>query len=417
MCICGLAESSDGSSSFRQFTDLHENRSNLHSQEFTLLAESLLVNIFQSKKRIARKAFDFEVRFHNMDRLQAHKCIKSILGTNNKSETFFQLLNDKEPSIWKVYCSLAHKVKSIYLFQPFMFVLRIGIFYADVIKDVALIVKLQDNLNMEEPIARKLIMLLTASLLIPEILNAILQFSSNPFMVSMGKRICLAMLSPFAPAVCIYMKGRFIMKRMSLLAKCKSENGSLERSEKLQIDFYDKERTKWNKLFAKIRSNENVFEHFIQSLVLIIFATLEFTTTHTMTKGKDIQNLMSDSSNIFFVGSAVWSFCSITRGHLYWYAVKKDDYIPIKGFFVLLSFVAITLLARLTAVYFYFAPSMGFFNLLTHKKFGQMMFRRGIEPANWTFVNSYKSLTLMSSTSYSMVLLIGVAVHYSWSML
>jgi hypothetical protein len=90
-------------------------------------------------------------------------------------------------------------------------------FYADVIKDVDLIIQLKENLNMEEPIAKKLIILLSASLLIPEFFNAILQFSSNPFMVSKRKRLCLVLLSPFTPAVCIYMKGRFAMKKLICL--------------------------------------------------------------------------------------------------------------------------------------------------------------------------------------------------------
>ncbi len=404
-------QSANDDGSFTRFQLLHDNQ-NFHSDEFVLLAESLQSNFFRNKKLIAKTALTLEERYHNMNTLEAQKCIKSILGTNSKSETFFQLLDDDETSIWKLYYSVTQKVKSSWMFHPSMFVLRVGIFYADVIKDVALIIKLKDNLNMEEPIAKKLIILLSASLLIPEFLNAILQFSSNPFMVSKRKRLCLVLLSPFTPAVCIYMKGRFAMKKTHLLARCRLENGSLEIQDKLRIDFYDKERTKWNKLFAKIRSNENVFEHFIQSLVLIIFATLEFTTTHTMTKGKDIQNLMTDKNNIFFFISAVWSFCSITRGHLYWYTVKKDDYIPMKGFLLLLSFLALTLIARLAAVYFYFAPSMGFFNLLSHKKFGQMMFRDGIDSANWTHVDSYKAMTGLSSTSYSVILICSVIVHY-----
>jgi NhaP-type Na+/H+ or K+/H+ antiporter len=83
-----------------------------------------------------------------------------------------------------------------------------------------------------------------------------------------------------------------------------------------------------------------------------------------------------------------------------------------KGFLLLLSFLALTLIARLAAVYFYLAPSMGFFNLLSHKKFGQMMFRDGIDSANWTHVDSYKAMTRLSSTAYSVILICSVIVHY-----
>ena len=136
------------------------------------------------------------------------------------------------------------------------------------------------------------------------------------------------------------------------------------------------------------RSNENLFDHFIQNLVLVIFVTLSFTTTHTMTKGKEIQTLITPEMDVYFMLSAAWSFCSITRGHLYWYTVQKDEYVPICGSIILICFVALTLIGRLCAVYFYLAPSMGFFNLLTHKKFGQVplslnVFVLATVPKNW----------------------------------
>ncbi len=234
---------------------------------------------------------------------------------------------------------------------------------------------LRNNLNLEEPIAQKLIALLVASILIPEILNAGLQFCSNPFLVSsLKKRFGLILIAPLTPAVAIYMDLRYKITKENTLHGCLSDNKLIDQKEKEKLNLCDRERKKWNRLLAKMRSNENLFDHFIQNLVLVIFVTLSFTTTHTMTKGKQIQTLIAPEPKMdpYFLLSAVWSFCSITRGHLYWYKVQKDEYVPICGSIILICFVALTLIGRLCAVYFYLAPSMGFFNLLTHKKFGQV---------------------------------------------
>ncbi len=124
-------ESPNDDGSFNRFTILHDNKK-IHSDEFELLAESLQSNFFRNKKLIAKTALNLEERYHNMNTLEAQKCIKSMLGTNSKSETFFQLLDDDKTSIWKLYYSVTQKVKSHGMFHHVMFFLRVVIFYADV---------------------------------------------------------------------------------------------------------------------------------------------------------------------------------------------------------------------------------------------------------------------------------------------
>jgi hypothetical protein len=125
--ITSTDQSPNDDGSFTRFQLLHDNQ-NFHSNEFVLLAESLQSNFFRNKKLIAKTALNLEERYHNMNTLEAQKCLKSILGTNSKSETFFQLLDDDGTSIWKLYYSLTQKVKSSWMFHPSMFVLRVGIF-------------------------------------------------------------------------------------------------------------------------------------------------------------------------------------------------------------------------------------------------------------------------------------------------
>ncbi len=89
--ISSILECHSSQDFYNQMELLHSNQDS-YSSEFVLLAMYLKSHM---NRRWANQIFEFEVKYHG-SKLEAHKCIKSNLGTNDISENFYKLLDNQQ---------------------------------------------------------------------------------------------------------------------------------------------------------------------------------------------------------------------------------------------------------------------------------------------------------------------------------
>lgn len=148
---------------------------------------------------------------------------------------------------------------------------------------------------------------------------------------------------------------------------------------------------KWNDLVARLRSNDNAFENFLQVAVLITISLLKFSSTNTVSgfqnllAGLNFKDLIFTMSKchstfcLFFQGDnleliaifTIISVVSIVLGSLKFYSLNKEETMTLKGKALISGFVMLSLIARIVAIIFYFSPTLGLLNLLGHWKRGK----------------------------------------------
>ncbi len=136
--------------------------------------------------------------------------------------------------------------------------------------------------------------------------------------------------------------------------------------------FYDlSNHRSWMNFLAESRMNENIFEHFLQALLLLIITAHKLTNTKIVTVGC-LEKLIGKDNTLRLFISAGWSIISITLGYLQYVAVMKGGFIPFLGKIILSFFIFLSCIARLFGIIVFFLPSLGLMNALMHWKMGKL---------------------------------------------
>ena len=233
-----------------------------------------------------------------------------------------------------------------------------------------------------------------------------------------------SILSPFSPALVLYFRCRLTtlqeLQRFEFWTKRESRI-SLEHDDDSTSNIidYTNQIRQLEIVSAKLRKNENAFEHFTQTVLLMIVILLKYTTTPTKSV---LQELFAGGSMHLIVLSAIWSFSSLVVGFLQWVTLNKGNFLPIIGRVILASFAVLSLIARMSSVVLYFAPSLGLMNLLGHYQMGTLPTSKDIKAyeSNISFtdawnefrIEDFMSLTTFSLEVYYIVFLFLVFLHY-----
>ncbi len=70
--------------------------------------------------------------------------------------------------------------------------------------------------------------------------------------------------------------------------------------------------------------------------------------------------------------SAALSVFSLTHGHVKHIAAEKNNYLPMTGKLLQMTFAILSILARILSILLYFAPSLGLASLLMHWAMGKL---------------------------------------------
>jgi len=104
--------------------------------------------------------------------------------------------------------------------------------------------------------------------------------------------------------------------------------------------------------------------------------------TYSSTRTVDgLQKLWQNDTEVFSLSllfiSAFWSMATLIRGPLSQVTLAKGGLLNLKGKLLLAFFFTIGAIARVTAILFCLAPSLGLFNLIWHYKKGSIPIRSG----------------------------------------
>ena len=251
------------------------------------------------------------------------------------------------------------------------------LYFADVVKDVLLIFHLQRRLfsqgvdssdDLSFPLALFYVMVAAVSL--TEICNLIVLSSSEylaPF--SWPKRIAAILLWPLFPGYAAYREAKIKLKTAELLHELKgtmmegdSDNGTLEAA----LTEARHEFRHLRMLRARLRSNENSTEHFVQVALAAIVVLVDVSDTRAVPTLREV--FLGDSLAVI-VFSGLLSLFSLVRGHLFYTDARKNGHLPLVGKLILFVYFVLSMAARIFAIVLFFTPLLGLFGTL---KYAQM---------------------------------------------
>jgi hypothetical protein len=122
--------------------------------------------------------------------------------------------------------------------------------------------------------------------------------------------------------------------------------------------------------------------------------------------------------------SAALSLFSLTHGHVKHIAAEKNNFLPMPGKLLQMTFAILSILARIQSILLFFAPSLGLANLLMHWKFGKLSVdenkdlvfdaQNGIEiyfKDVWIETPKYTTFTLWELETYYIIFLGMIPLH------
>jgi hypothetical protein len=128
--------------------------------------------------------------------------------------------------------------------------------------------------------------------------------------------------TPLMPAYFYYKKLKNKLKEVDLLENL--QHKSISKEESLLATIRESQ-FKINRYLGKLRSNESVFEHLVQLLVLLLVCLLRKTRTGIQTGLVARLDILYLSDNATFVYlSAGWSLLSIIRGQISYIIYRKN---------------------------------------------------------------------------------------------
>jgi hypothetical protein len=123
--------------------------------------------------------------------------------------------------------------------------------------------------------------------------------------------------------------------------------------------------------------------------------------------------------------SAALSLFSLTRGHVKHITAEKNNFLPMTGKLLQMTFAILSILSRILSILLYFAPTLGLANLLMHWKMGQLTVADGypglvFDVQNgteiyfkdvWIQTPKYTSFTLWELETYYIIFLCLILFH------
>ena len=255
--------------------------------------------------------------------------------------------------------------KKIWIYP--LFLCRITIdnicFSFDLIKDICFVVLLLEKmaplkwLSFEYTIC----FLLALSIVLPLACNLLLVLSMYISKYNLWAfAVSLALFFPIAPCIVVY-----ICNRLDSSIK-----GTEESTNRKSVLLSCKNKIKL--LALKMKLNENAIENPMQISILLLIFCISDSKTSSIT---GLQNLFVGRERVLTFFSIFWSLCSMTYGHIRWIGARKSICLPWYGMIFHGIFVILTLTERISAIFIYFSPPLGLFDLLGHWKKGKMTFK------------------------------------------
>ena len=347
-------------------------------------------SIFRSKflepadmQQVCQFYFDQEVRLHSYPMEGEPEFLHKIavddtnrhffdeLGTTDVSKILFNSIDNGLMLRLKKYVArempqLWRSVKRMQgnLHFPLLIFFVFG-HYLDIFKDVFLASDFSSLLKGQcrvDPFSLGLVLLMVFSILLGQLANMIVVATLER--LSGRQKLLGCVFIVLAPAAVQYRISR-LSSRLNQAAKtCIDEKEITEARKDLSLMM---------DLKARFRANENILEHFLQLIVLLILSLIK--ESKTATTPPHLAKYVVEKTGFFLYASSVWSFISLLRGQLSLTISRKNGFVPFTGKIVLAIFFTICTGVRVWSLLLYFTPSLGLFNTLHHPTFAQIWAR------------------------------------------
>ena len=161
---------------------------------------------------IAETFYHHELNFHRGNHLETHKCLKQNLGTNENTNSFYQLLSKSQSRHWTIRKTLKNS-KFNYIFEfwensilvlflqtAFKITVQLIVYSWDLMKDIYFLILYNQffpiSRNAFDSFGFQTFFILLLSILIPNVLNFLIILSENSLTLS-GKEKLVLILSVF----------------------------------------------------------------------------------------------------------------------------------------------------------------------------------------------------------------------------
>lgn len=413
---------------FELFSDIHntaawsDNCKVLYDMGFLLFdAQIKLIDKFNLAM------LDLERKFHCEVELDVNLCLKHDLGNWMVKEMRF---STEPPGIRKLECLIPDCLEVLWR-QSWCVMLRqyIGLFaevlsyYMDLVKDLLVFIVLYNFVDMTRygSVEFQLVILLGIFLVVPEIIRGCV-FAHNfkiifdvedytfGFVPKTLLKLIMIILSPFLPAVLLWERAQLARETLNIkkdlntkIKSCMDKNVR----ELAQVDIdefkscfadYQVSFTRQRKILALVTnasyleaSTETIFQYILQLIVVLVFS---FESSVNLSPG--LINIFTDSKvdTLLYISLAL-SFVSMANTRVKIEAMSKEENYRMKGKLQFTLSVLLALVTKLFSIVFFFAPTLGIFDLNTSWKMDQITFAKDFSVDNLS-TNRPQSLILVS---------------------
>ena len=425
---------------FSDFRKLHEKSTEAHNLELLVCCAEMGLGDedFASLCRIVNQ---FETSIHYGDTFARDLCLLNSLGTTALADSFRDSVEPGLVSTFKTYLRqfqftqeveklLNRHAKYYLLSQWILCIAKIVLYFLDMAKDIILITVIANLVSLDAEhihlFSFQLEFLLIASLVTVELLNMlVLLFNSDLNLYPLPKGLLCIMFPTIAPAA-LYNVTRLKMEREAKHPQARELMESLD-AELVELSFQtleqEKLRRSWKNLLAHCRQNEATFEHLVQGFILLVLSCMRLTETGTV---EGLEHLFTPRNKYLMYVSAAWSILTIIRMNVTLDSLKKDNFQPFVGFCFSLALYSLSYCSTIGASLFFFAPSLGLFNLLEHFKMGNKTassttfydvvsnsthHRIILMQEVWQPLTSYEDITHFSLRSHYIAFACGIILH------
>ncbi len=272
--------------------------------------------------------------------------------------------------------------KKMTLFGLFLStVSALAVYYADLAKDILIAVQFSSKMFGESVSSREIILnslypmtvlaVTTTAILLTEFLNLL---KAAAAFGRLRERLLAFLFLPFLPGFVLhshkskeYLRWRHAKyDGSSSTAAAADNNYYYATSNSLRRESYEA-----RKLYACLRSNENIGEHFVQLCLFTILLMSEDSGTRTV---QTVGNIILDENRIFVYLSIGLSVFSIAKGHTNLVEATKRGHLPLLGQVIIFAYFLISTVVRASAVTVFFTPILGLFNTLTISQLAKLPF-------------------------------------------
>jgi hypothetical protein len=336
--------------------------------------------------------YKLEKECNNGDSGATDKFYFNILGTDTTAKRFYDCLERSYGFEFEHFCishspawllRLMNKNALVNCFNCVMYGKKVMIHYLDIAKDFFLVwqiwVKIfgsnssalfDSDANFPVVVFWVTIAAITCS----ELTNIVTLLHCDTFTHwSKGQKLLSCIFVPLMPALVYYKELEQKLKSASAMRDLRKEEIYIDQElynyKAKHLHKYRKQIFKLQILRTQFKFNENVFEHFVQMIVLLLII---FNNRSATVKVTSLEKIILDNTDTFLIVSVIISCFSLLSGQVAYISAIKGNFLSLTGKIILCIYFTISRLTRVFVIILFYTPVLGLFNTNGHGIMGSI---------------------------------------------